>query len=440
MINFGIEYETCVLAKSNPNQSWINSLTSVYIPKLREQYNKTPNIQVWADTFGCRVLINDDNSNTFSFFLNDSNEPVLEVNEDILVYKYPLLTIDSSIVCHLTARKHHNKTEYHLLEDQYSINLEIVSQILHNHDELHSFFELFIDPFVPSLFIRNKSQGIHLNIDISSLTHKYVKRILLDKYIPWEANMAQHVRPYASDWAKPITSDIINRFINTNISDLFHKTDSIRYKPNIKILEFRILSPYAPNLIKCIKDIIGMFEKNETFDFVGGLRVKTRKAKKSKKKTRKVSTIRKRTMSTDLYVFVYGSLRRGLQNHHKLEFAEYKGEWQTKNYYYMTGMKSGAYPYVSSVQLHEDQSPTKVYGELYIVNNDLLKILDELEGHPTQYMRQKIDIVNNRNECVNAYMYILENKELQDGIRLNFKRRFVPVNDGDWVAYIRQKN
>lgn len=440
MINFGIEYETCVLAKSNsPKQSWIDSLKSVYIPKLREQYNKTPNIQMWANTFECRVLINDDHSNIYSFFLNDFNDPVLEINETIQKYKYPLLTIDSTVVCHLTAR-YHNKTEYHLLEDQYSINLEIVSQILHNHDELYSFFDLFIDPFVSSLFIKNKSQGIHLNIDVRSLTNENIKTVLLNKYIPWEAKMAQHVRPYASDWAKPITSYIIDRLSKTNISNVFHKTDSIRYKTNNNILEFRILSPYAPNLIKCIKDIMVMFEKNETSDFVGGLRVKTRKAKKSKKKTRKVRTIRKRTMSTDLYVFVYGSLRRGLQNHHKLESALYKGEWYTKNYYYMTGMKSGAYPYVTSVQLHEDQSPTKVYGELYMIDEDLLKILDELEGHPTQYMRQTIDIVNNRNECVNAYMYILENKELQEGIRLNFKRRFVPVNDGDWVAYIRQKD
>jgi gamma-glutamylaminecyclotransferase len=143
---------------------------------------------------------------------------------------------------------------------------------------------------------------------------------------------------------------------------------------------------------------------------------------------------------TEELVFVYGSLRRGLQNHHKLESGLYRGEWRTDRKYFMTGMKSGAYPYVSLEQLHEDQAPTHIHGELYGVSDDLLRVLDALEGHPTQYMRQKVDLVNDAHGRATAYMYILESSELLEGIRVNFKKRFVDVPHGDWVRAERPKS
>ena len=135
-------------------------------------------------------------------------------------------------------------------------------------------------------------------------------------------------------------------------------------------------------------------------------------------------------------VFVYGSLRRGLQNHHKLNSATYIGEWRTEREYFMTGIKSGAYPYVSSEQIHEDQTPTHIHGELYSVSEDLLKILDELEGHPVQYRRQRVDLVNDSDGRTTACMYLLESRELAEGIRENFKTRFFAVNDGDWIRAV----
>ena len=133
-------------------------------------------------------------------------------------------------------------------------------------------------------------------------------------------------------------------------------------------------------------------------------------------------------------LFVYGSLRKDLQNNYKLESAVYKGLWYTKNEYYMIGMKSGAYPYVTDEKLYDELVSTKIYGELYLVNEELLTLLDKMEGHPTQYKRKYVEIIDGLHTQT-AYMYILVNEELKKGIRENFGRRFVAINHGDWLTY-----
>jgi gamma-glutamylcyclotransferase (GGCT)/AIG2-like uncharacterized protein YtfP len=133
-------------------------------------------------------------------------------------------------------------------------------------------------------------------------------------------------------------------------------------------------------------------------------------------------------------VFVYGSLRSGLQNNYKLDTAINKGLWHTTNEYYMIGIKSGSYPYVTDEKLHDELSHTKIYGELYYVNDELLNSLDEMEGHPIQYKRTQIEIANDKKKQ-DAFMYILENAELKKGILDNFGKRFIAVNTGDWLDY-----
>lgn len=104
-------------------------------------------------------------------------------------------------------------------------------------------------------------------------------------------------------------------------------------------------------------------------------------------------------------VFVYGSLRSGLQNNYKLDEGINKGLWYTTHEYYMIGIKSGSYPYVTDEKLHDELKHTKIYGELYYVNDELLRSLDEMEGHPIQYKRTLVEITNNK-ENQYAFMYI----------------------------------
>lgn len=137
-------------------------------------------------------------------------------------------------------------------------------------------------------------------------------------------------------------------------------------------------------------------------------------------------------------VFVYGSLRKGLQNNHKLDSAIYKGIWKTVQKYYMIGTKSGSYPYVTTEELVDTLFKTNITGELYLVTPSLLESLDEMEGHPEQYRRILTEIVND-DKYMNAYIYILESDELKEGIQKGFTRRFESVNGGDWVAHLDYK-
>lgn len=133
------------------------------------------------------------------------------------------------------------------------------------------------------------------------------------------------------------------------------------------------------------------------------------------------------------YVFVYGSLRKGLQNHGKLMNANYVGTFKTSDTYYMIGLKSKAYPYVTCSKLHESLQASHITGELYKVDDDLLKELDALEGHPHNYKRTE-HIINDYK----AFIYLLENEEMKSDIMTSFERRFVSVISGDWVDFLMQ--
>lgn len=99
-------------------------------------------------------------------------------------------------------------------------------------------------------------------------------------------------------------------------------------------------------------------------------------------------------------VFVYGSLKRGQPNHHYLEGAKFIGE-------HLTG---------KGYTLHVDGLPFLVkdgrgpgcFGELYLVDNETLRQLDKLEGHPTFYTRSLIAIYDSEvgMPIENVYVYL----------------------------------
>ena len=78
-------------------------------------------------------------------------------------------------------------------------------------------------------------------------------------------------------------------------------------------------------------------------------------------------------------VFVYGSLRRGLHNHHFLAGATFVGDDVTEPAFTLYSL--GAFP--AMVQ----GGTTSVVGEVYEVDARTLAALDRLEGHPHFYQR-----------------------------------------------------
>mgnify|MGYP003118892828 FL=1 len=85
-------------------------------------------------------------------------------------------------------------------------------------------------------------------------------------------------------------------------------------------------------------------------------------------------------------VFVYGTLKKGFHNHPLIERGEYMGDAYTCEEYSMLICTMTGIPFV----VKEENYP--IVGEVYSVDKKTFNDLDRLEGHPTFYRRELIDI------------------------------------------------
>ncbi len=102
-------------------------------------------------------------------------------------------------------------------------------------------------------------------------------------------------------------------------------------------------------------------------------------------------------------IFVYGTLRKGFGNHRLLENAEFLGTGRTKEKYKMT---ANGIPFVS-----KNEPVSYIIGEVYKIDDKTLKRLDELEGHPDWYKREKVKIILETGKEVEAWIYFNEVSE-----------------------------
>ena len=93
-------------------------------------------------------------------------------------------------------------------------------------------------------------------------------------------------------------------------------------------------------------------------------------------------------------VFVYGTLKRGQRNSHYLHAAEFIGHHTTASIYSMFVFDD--YPAVSLRGRHA------IRGEIYRIDDEQFRRLDELEWYPEYY--QRIEIATNFGD---AWMYIV---------------------------------
>ena len=100
------------------------------------------------------------------------------------------------------------------------------------------------------------------------------------------------------------------------------------------------------------------------------------------------------------YVFVYGTLKFGFSNYRLLWNSQCIGRGYTIKKY---DMYSSGIPYV----IEDGLEITKIYGEVYLCNENTMRNLDMLEGHPTFYKRKKVDIkiVNGKIQSCWIYFY-----------------------------------
>ena len=131
-------------------------------------------------------------------------------------------------------------------------------------------------------------------------------------------------------------------------------------------------------------------------------------------------------------VFVYGTLRQGKGNHYLLTGAETVSMNATTNKHYL--MTSRGIPYViedlpTHPNLDRDRLrrlyadiKSKIQGEVYKVDHEIMFTLDNLEGHPHHYCRKIID-----TSAGKAWIYFEADPKLTTVITRNV------IKNGDYI-------
>ena len=115
----------------------------------------------------------------------------------------------------------------------------------------------------------------------------------------------------------------------------------------------------------------------------------------------------KKEESFNELLFVYGSLKKGFDNHDLLsKYAKRLGKAHTVKKFAMFEDSFGNYPYLV------DAPFTKIKGELYqIRRSELMQRIDEFEGAPDYYVRKKIE-VKSHHGVKRAFVYVKPDRTL----------------------------
>ena len=120
-------------------------------------------------------------------------------------------------------------------------------------------------------------------------------------------------------------------------------------------------------------------------------------------------------MTDNKYVFVYGSLRKGKGLSGVMSIAlDDLGVYKSKPKYNMYNL--GAFPCITK------NGNTSIVGEVYEIDSNLEKRLDAIEGVPTLYIKDDIELEGFDKP---VYAYFMKSKEVQ-GLRIK--------DNGDWLS------
>lgn len=97
-------------------------------------------------------------------------------------------------------------------------------------------------------------------------------------------------------------------------------------------------------------------------------------------------------------LFVYGTLKRGCSRERFLQGQTFLGAAMTTPGYCL--YDNGAYP-----AMVRDPAADSVEGELWEVDEACVEQLDQVEGVPTLYQREVVDLVVPFSEPVETYLY-----------------------------------
>ncbi len=106
-------------------------------------------------------------------------------------------------------------------------------------------------------------------------------------------------------------------------------------------------------------------------------------------------------------LFVYGTLKRGCRSHRLLENQIYLGETRTVPGFRLFHL--GQFPGM----IRAADSPSSVSGEVYLVDDDCLRTLDEFEGVPEGFYSREWVSLEPPQEGAQGYLYLLNTEGRQ---------------------------
>ncbi len=104
-------------------------------------------------------------------------------------------------------------------------------------------------------------------------------------------------------------------------------------------------------------------------------------------------------------VFVYGTLKRGFDNHGILVKSKFISTAKTLHSYPLI-CKYPSFPYL----IDGEGEGFCVHGEVYDVSSQTMLRLDELEGYPEHYTKREIEVVLEDKTITMATVYFLAEK------------------------------
>lgn len=130
---------------------------------------------------------------------------------------------------------------------------------------------------------------------------------------------------------------------------------------------------------------------------------------------------------SETIVAVYGSLRQGLGNHRLLDNdgVEFLGKGETVSKANMVSL--GAFPAITQPSASGGSYPINV--EVYSVDDDTFNNLERLEGYPTFYDREVVQVVMSDKRIVNANIYFIA----------DINRGRDVLEHGDWVLHLKEE-
>ena len=106
-------------------------------------------------------------------------------------------------------------------------------------------------------------------------------------------------------------------------------------------------------------------------------------------------------MNEDIFVFVYGTLRKGFEGNALLSESRFLGYARTRKKF---ALYVDLIPYA-----YKEKRVSSIVGEVYQIDELTLEILDDFEGHPDEYQRELVDVVLESGIQLTPWIYFNPN-------------------------------